>query len=172
MQKFLYLLVILFLCACNNQNKEDSVEKEGTKASIENGIYLLLNSYTDSSEFTTSPSIIEYSHDFLDSNDTDERRFFEIDTNEFVPIDLAKEPKGEEQKDKRINLLLTLTDDAAEQLADFTEKHINQDIAMVIGGKAVTQHVVRTRIEGGKLQITRCTDNACEHLLVALKKKK
>lgn len=64
--------------------------------------------------------------------------------------------------------MLTLTEGASERLADFTEVHINHRIALVIAGDAVTIHKVRTRIEGGKLQITRCTDNACSFLFVAL----
>ena len=172
MKQIALLLTLITVMACNNQVSKTEKVGMGAYDKIENGIYLLLNSYTDTSEFTPSASIIEYSHDFLDPNDEDERRFFEIDIDEFVPMDLNKEPEGVEQKDKRINLLLTLTDEAAVQLADFTEKNVNKEIAIVVDGKAVTQHKVRERIEGGKLQITRCTDNACEHLLVALKKKK
>ena len=85
-----------------------------------------------------------------------------------MPLALAEKPKGIEQEDQRINLLLTLTGTASEELADFTEKHLDKRIAMVIGGKAFTKHKIRSRIEGGKIQITRCTDNACKFLYMEL----
>jgi hypothetical protein len=33
---------------------------------------------------------------------------------------------------------------------------------MVVDGEIVTVHKIRSIITGGKVQITRCTDNACE----------
>ena len=39
----------------------------------------------------------------------------------------------------------------------------------MINGQAVTLHIIRMPITEGKLQVTRCTDHACEKLLVALK---
>ena len=64
--------------------------------------------------------------------------------------------------------MLTLTDSAKDRLANFTGDHINDWVALVIDGNAVTMHKIRERIEDGRLQITRCTDNACAMLFVAL----
>ena len=40
--------------------------------------------------------------------------------------------------------------------------HLGGKVAMVVDGEIVTLHKIRTVITGGKLQITRCQDNACE----------
>ena len=168
----LVLLIFITLCSCNTSDSklENKAEEAiSNEVKIKNGIYLILNEYTDSSNIESANVIIPFSFDFLDSNTVDQPLLLEIDTAEFVRLDLAEEPSGVEQKDKRINLMLTLSNEARVQLADFTEKHLKERVAIVIGGKAVTKHKVRERIDGGRLQITRCTDNACKYLLVELK---
>lgn len=140
-----------------------------SEKNIPNGMYLILEEYSELPESPPDNFVVSYSRDFLDSNTTGQPLYLEIDTTEFVRFDLSEEPKGIEQPDQRINLMLTLSNSASDQLADFTEKHVNERVAIVIGNKAVTKHKVRTRIEGGKLQITRCTDNACKHLLMELR---
>lgn len=137
-------------------------------AAIPNGIYLILH---EEASFTNQHGLtVPFSTDFLEGNEEGQPTDLVIDTSEFVPLDLKHEPEGLVQPDKRIHLLLTLSDIATEDLAEFTGKHLGRHIAIVIGGKAVTMHKVRSKIDSGKLQITRCTDNACEHLLVELKK--
>ncbi len=139
-------------------------------APIEDGIYLILNEFMDSSDVSiTSGRIIPYSHDFLEGNREGQALFFEVDTSDFVGLNLSEEPEGIEQPDERLNLMLTLTDSSGLDLERFSEKNIDQHICIVIGGAAVTSHKVREKVIGGKLQITRCTDNACEHLLLELK---
>lgn len=152
-----FIFISMFILACGSKEEK-----------IENGLYLILNEYAEVPT-DASATVMAYSHDFLEGNAAGQPTFLEIDTSEFVRLDLAHDPEGVEQADKRINLMITLTDEASEQLADFTEKHIKGTVAIVIGGKAVTKHKVRSRIEGGKLQISRCTDNACKFLLLELK---
>ena len=136
---------------------------------LDNGIYLILEEL----EIEPSPnhmgSVVRFDHGFLDSNTEGQPIYLQIDANEMVSLDLAEKPEGIPQEDKRLNLMLTLSENGKQQLADFTTKHLNKRVAIVIGGRAVTKHKVRTVIDGGKLQITRCTDNACEHLLLELK---
>ena len=158
----LFFMIILNSCSGTDNTTSSQMTK------VADGIYLVLNEYNDSLMTPDDMILVPYSHDFLDSNE-DEPDFLEIDTTDFVSLELATEPEGVEQPDQRLHLLLTLNAVAAERLADFTEKNLNKRVAIVIGGKAVTMHKVRSRIEGGKLQITRCTDNACEHLLLELK---
>lgn len=179
------VLIILtcsvFLNACksnlddsntNNSVEQDSVEKELYSLAIshpEDGIYHVLKTYEDSSLIPeTHGPIIFYNTRLLDSNNQDQPSWFEIDTVDFVPMKLKAAPEGIEQEDKRINLLLSLTDTTGQILEKFTEKYVDERIAIVIGGDAVTIHKIREKIIGGKLQITRCTDNACEKLLIEL----
>lgn len=48
--------------------------------------------------------------------------------------------------------------------------HLWGKIAMVVDGEIVTRHKIRSVITGGKLQITRCVDNACEVIRAKLVK--
>ncbi len=167
------ILALVTLFGCNTSTSsyiEKQEEAPLDKLALDNGIYLIKHEFSDSTDFDFEKKvIIPFSLDFLDSNTTNQPIMLEIDTTEFVPLDLAEKPTGIEQKDKRIHLMLTLSDAARIQLANFTERHINKRVAIVIGNKAVTKHKIRTRIEGGRLQITRCTDNACKYLLVELR---
>ncbi len=40
---------------------------------------------------------------------------------------------------------------------------------LVVDGEALTVHKIRAAITGGKMEITRCGDNACERIYVTLK---
>ncbi len=100
----------------------------------------------------------------MDDNKEGQPIFLEVLTEEFVPLSLVKAPQSIEQEDLRINLLLNMTDSSGLILAEFTEKYLNKKTCIVIGGKAVTMH----KITDGRLQISRCTDNACKYLLLEL----
>ena len=137
---------------------------------INNGIYLVLNKYDNVPYEATKGKLIHYSHEFLGDNTTDQPKILEIDSCDYVPLKLSENPHLIEQPDQKLRLQMSLTDDAALKLEKFTEKHLNKEVAIVISGRAVTMHKVRSKIEGGKIQITRCTDNACKHLFLELKK--
>lgn len=180
-------LIALLLCSsiitysCKISDRSDSsievVQEENNYSEvplntekIDDGFYLIINTWEDSSIVNPSyGKIISYSHDFLDDNTKNQPIFLEVDTSEFVPLLLSKSPEGIEQTDKRLNLLLSMVDSASVMLERFTKKHVNKKTCIVIGSKAVTMHKIREEITGGKLQITRCTDNACEYLLLELK---
>ncbi len=180
--KYLIILLLYSLTVFNGCNNDDNSKsateiandeaynfKASKSVKIDDGFYLVMNTWEDSSLIDPSGGeVIPYSHDFLEDNTSNQPFFIEVQTVDFVPLSLSKKPKGIEQKDKRINLFLTLTATASDLLEQFTEKHINQKTCIVVGGQAVTMHKIREKITGGKLQITRCTDNACEHLLLEL----
>ena len=171
---------IFYSCGNNektNNNSTEVVSKDinNSKASLniadklDDGLYLIINTWEDSSLISPSNGkVISFSHDFLEENTKNQPLFIEVQTSEFVPLLLSKKPKGIAQKDKRINLFLSMTGSASIMLEQFTEKHVNKTTCIVIGGKAVTMHKIREKISGGKLQIIRCTDNACQHLLLEL----
>ncbi len=156
------LLITLFISVClwSSPVAVDPI--------LPDGIYLVLDQYDTAPAGVAVGQIISYSHDFLDDPEG-EAFYLLVNPAEFVPLTLSEAPVGVPQKDKRIHLLLTLESASAKQLADFTTRHVNQRVATVIDGQAVTLHVIRMPITEGKLQVTRCTDNACEKLLVALK---
>lgn len=135
---------------------------------VPDGIYLVLDQFDSQPNGVAVGMVIPYNHDFLDDAEG-EALFLAVDPVDYVPLQLATTPEGAIQKDKRINLLLTLESASARRLADFTTRHVSKRVATVIDGQAVTLHIIRMPITEGKLQVTRCTDRACEKLLVALK---
>jgi preprotein translocase subunit SecD len=54
---------------------------------------------------------------------------------------------------------------------EFTEKNIMHQIAFVTDGTVITIHKIRAAVTDGEIQITRCTDNACQVLYLRLKEK-
>jgi hypothetical protein len=69
-------------------------------------------------------------------------------------------------------LQLELTKEAAADLERMTRKHLGQRVALVVDGDVVTIHKIRSVISDGKVQLTRCTDNACQYLYTRLTKKR
>ncbi len=141
------------------------------KEVLEDGMYWVLKESNDRNAlFPTKENerIIQFNKEFLDKTDQ-EIPYLLISTKSFAPLQLSEAPKTETQKDQRKRLFLTLTDEAKEDLKNFTEEHLNQTTSIVVGGQALTTHKIKSVIDGGKLQITRCTDNACEMLDIELR---
>ncbi len=167
------LLLLNAITACNRPPVEGGMgevtiaDSPQPTALTEDGMYLILKS-GDSSLTANNGVLINFSHHFLGDNTEGQPTRLEIDTNEFVPLYLQQRPDSIMQSDGRMNLLLTMTPDAGKRLEEFTGAHIMDYVALVIGGEAVSMHKIKARIEGGKLQITRCTDNACEYLFYEL----
>lgn len=138
---------------------------------LEDGIYLIHRTGNKSSDILPLmgyEKIIRFNKEFYEKTDVDVK-YVVIDTREFVPIQLKEKPKTEQQEDKRKKLLLSLTDDAGKELKQFTTRQLNQLTTIVVGGEALTMHKIRVVIDSGLLQVTRCTDNACELLFSELK---
>jgi preprotein translocase subunit SecD len=148
-----------------------SLFSRGAQASVEDGFYRVIRTASGKKDvfpLGAHEQVIRFSPDFRENND-EQTRYLVIKIDDFVPMQLAEPPQTELQPDQRKKLLLSLSDQAKAKLTSFTREHLNQLTAIVVGGHALTLHKVRTVIDGGKLQITRCTDNACEKLYVELK---
>jgi hypothetical protein len=138
---------------------------------IKDGIYLIEKLGSDTSQFDSlsiNEVVINFNHMFIENN-VQEFTKIVIDTTEFVPLELEKLPITEQQTELKKKLLLSLTKEASEKLKTLTAKHVMRKVALVVDGEAVTIHKIREAITSGQLQITRCNDNACEHLVVKLK---
>lgn len=158
------LLIALFLGGCKS-----SLLSGKQKVAFPDGFYPVLHSYSTYKEAKgAEKTLIPFNENFVDQKQDDEPFYLEIDAEDFVPLRLAAAPDTVERENELTQLNIQLTEEAGEQFADFTEKHVDERVALVVGGEAVTMHVIRTRIEGGRMQITRCTDNACEFIFVEL----
>lgn len=138
---------------------------------IPDGLYLIVKIDTAATQVDTLSSKeipIYFSKLFEDFNSEEYLRII-IDTTEYVPLELEKEPTTQQQTDTKKNLLLSLTQEASEKLISFTTNHVMKHVALVVDGEVLTMHKIKVPITSGQLQITRCNDNACELLYVTLK---
>ena len=85
-----------------------------------------------------------------------------IDPKEYIPLIIEGTPQMKSDGEGKSVLTVSLARKNAEQAQAFTRAHLGGRIAMVVDGEIVTLHKIRSVIQGGKMQITRCTDNACE----------
>jgi preprotein translocase subunit SecD len=92
-----------------------------------------------------------------------------LDTANSVP--LVVEGKPEVNRDAQGSWLeIRLAPEAAKRLADFTQSHMNRQIAVVIGDKILSTPTVRSVIKDGKARVTPCEDESCEALIQELRK--
>lgn len=112
--------------------------------------------------------MIKFNKMFIENKDDEIIRIL-IDTSEYVPLELEKAPTTEPQTEQKKKLMLSLTPAASEILKTFSAKHVMKKVIIVVDGEALTMHKVREPITSGQLQITRCSDNACEKLFIMLK---
>lgn len=159
--------VLLVVASCQSGENDPKMDAAG----LVDGIYPLIEEITDSmpAPKVEAPNLlIFYNHKFLTGNPQTVTHLI-IDTSDFVPLVLESEPDSVQQEDKRIHLLLNLAKKESRLFEDFTARHLNGKIAMVINGEALTKHKIRSVIKGGKIQVTRCTDSACTYLFYELK---
>lgn len=136
----------------------------------EDGLYHVSVAYTDptSQETPSGTVLVRYNYRFVDST-AQSIKLIAIDTAEFVPLMLQTTPDTIRQADARYRLILTLTKPAKRKLRKLSKQWVDTHVALVVGGEAVTLHKVREQITGGRIQVTRCTDDACEYLFYTLR---
>jgi preprotein translocase subunit SecD len=114
--------------------------------------------------------ILLYDRKYSESDRNEPPKYVALDTSSFVPLVLAGPP--ETRKDDRGWTLLNvrLAPEQVKTLENFTRAHLGGTVAIVIDGEIITVHKVRSVIEGGQVQITRCNDDACQVLRLKLAK--
>lgn len=170
--KLAVLFCLLATFALSTQSCNPAIPKtmNANTTVLEDGMYLVERGGNHRAviyPLAADEKIITWGENFLEFNK--KMKYLIVNTKEFSTIKLAKEPAAADHENGFKKLDLSLTNQSAKDLAQFTEKHLNKTIAIVVGGKALSKHQVKTVISGGKLQITRCTDNACEQLKYELK---
>jgi hypothetical protein len=164
-----FSLTLIYLLSCTPSTTHLNALNDGQ---LEDGIYLVKKEFGPSNNWPTDSSgmVTKVNPGFIDFSDPASAFWVTIDTTEFVPLRLSAPPDSAHHEERNnTKLMLTLNKESADVLEKFTEKNLGKRIAMVIGGQVTTMHKVKAKIIGGKLQITRCTDNACEKLYFELK---
>jgi len=95
------------------------------------------------------------------TGDTSPPRWLALGTEGFVPLILEGEPHTEPDGRGHALLAVTLARQHKKTLESFTRDHLGGRAAIVLDGEVVTVHKIKTVIDGGRMQITRCEDNAC-----------
>jgi preprotein translocase subunit SecD len=139
-----------------------------------NGLYLVLRDAENSKSLEPAAAseriLIDDGHllEPTQPNLPDKPRFVVLSTEHFIPINLAHRPTKKVDAQGKKQLLLELAKSQVVPLETFTRENCGRSVAIVIGNQVVTVHKVREPIKGGKMQITRCTDNGCDVLYTEL----
>ncbi len=145
-------------------------------STLSNGIYLVLRDAENSKSLEPANAneriLIDDGH-LLEPNQLnlpEKPRFVVLSTERFIPMNLAQKPTKKLDAQGKKQLLLELAKSQVGPLETFTRENCGRSVAIVIGNQVVTVHKVREPILGGKMQITRCTDNGCDVLYTQLQR--
>ena len=151
-----------------------STESVGA-APLANGVYAVHAIAPDPNTFTqanASHRVLIDDGRFLAPEDRGPARYLLIATDAFVPLKLAAKPEiGTGPKG---NPMLGISLDKAHSalLERFSRANLYGEtgrfIVVMIDNQVVTVHKIREPLTEGRIQITRCTDTACQMLLVKL----
>jgi hypothetical protein len=138
---------------------------------LANGIYLIVRQDPDKSSLgkaSKNEHLVVYDERALEGDDKADVTYFMIQKEPFIPLILGSDPtKGTDSKGRTM-LQLQLAEREVKNLEHFTRENVNRGVAVIIGGTVVSSHRIRVPIVGGKLQITRCTDNRCQTIYTEL----
>lgn len=150
----------------SNSDSQSSVRK----TDLPNGLYLVFNESAEESQLKPvgQQQTIVYDYEFFPQADRDPACYLTISMEEYIPLKLANEPQKEKDTQGKPKLLLQLANDQIKPLEEFTTRNLGKAVAIVIGSKVVTKHKIKEAIKGGKMQITRCSDNGCDILYTQL----
>jgi len=170
-----YLIFVLtsisFSQVMTNADTNKIIAKRSAK--ISDGFYLILKEGKTKNEVSSIKSD-EIILSYINEIDTTQKtpRYLLVKRAPNVALDLEKQPTLNNNGDsKKTILYLTLAARSAKELKEFSEKNIMRQVAFVIDGTVITVHKIRAAINNGEVQITRCTDNACQVLYLKLKEK-
>jgi len=134
----------------------------------ESGLYLVHRWTNERSElFPLLDGEILLQHDprQIDEQSTEPVVFLTVKRTDRVLFENHRDLEAIPQDDGRIQLQMTLSPDSADELEQLSRRTLGRQVATVVGDRVITIHKVRSVIRGGKIQISRCTDEGCEVLM-------
>ncbi len=155
--------------ACSAPKRVPS-EASAPSARLADGLYAVISETTDAPRPEAAPNQRHLLYDprRADPSSNEPRRDVTVETTGFVPLVLGAAPAATAQEDGRLLVQVALADRHVRTLADFTRDHVGGKAALVLDGEVLSVHKLRAVIEDGRMQITRCTDRACERILSKL----
>ena len=171
-------LAAIFACECAAPSTQHPAQVNAGVHSqsyqLQNGAYLILRqaSTPQDAQVEARPNVvIAYDRSkYSNAPANQPLEYIAIDPTDFVPLIIDTAPIMTKDGQGKSVLSVSLTRQSADRAEAFTRAHLGAKIAMVVDGEIVTLHKIRSVITGGKLQITRCTDDACEVIRAKLVK--
>ena len=117
----------------------------------------------------TDEKLVQFDKRFLDTTVVAYTKFI-VTTKEYVSLKLKELPEPVKQPNDRQNVVLPLVESSGKQLFEFTKQNTGKMLAIIIGGQVVSVYTIKGPINGGVVQIGRCTKQATNFLLSALQK--
>ncbi|MBL0105442.1 MAG: hypothetical protein IPP51_17670 [Bacteroidetes bacterium] len=161
MKRIFFLMLLVCIYSIGISQKQQT---------IKNGLYLVDSVIHNDSKIMAGPNqmLVSFDPDFVEMA-PDGAKALLINTADFVPLELDQDPVLIPQTENKKKLELVFSKLAAEKLEKFTGSNIMKEATLIVNGQALTVHKIRAAIHGGKMEITRCSDNACERIGVTLK---
>lgn len=158
-------LFFILACVCLSTKLRSQ-----NKHTLHDGLYLVKQVIYDTTKIKPKDAgrSVYFNALFLD-NAPEGAKALLLDTSTFVPLELTSAPELIPQAGNKKKIQLSFSRLASDRLASFTSNNLMKQVTLVVDGEALTVHKLRAAITGGKMEITRCGDNACEKIYVALK---
>ena len=172
------LVLVFTICGARNSDAQPTNPGSGAVSPavrrLENGIYSVLGEAPARQDVRAEgvPQVV-LAYDrrkYSDAPPSEPLAYVAIDLRDYVPLAIAGTPEMKSDERGKSVLTVSLTRKNAERAEAFSRAHLGGRIAIVVDGEIVTLHKVRSVITGGRVQITRCTDNACEVIRAKLVK--
>ncbi len=163
--------LLLFIAAAGYAQEAGEAQKAAENVSLQNGFYLILEEQSDPANFAKPADdevIVTYTLDHLGVTDQPARHY-RVKNRPDVSFSSEAQAEVGDKVEGKTTLNVVLGEGNAREFQQFTAANIDRSVAIIIAGKVVTAHKIRTEIIGGKIQITRCGDDACEQLYLWLK---
>ncbi|MDM7916847.1 MAG: hypothetical protein ACE15D_06100 [Candidatus Eisenbacteria bacterium] len=162
----LFFVLILAQAACGPAGDGPGA-RTAASLPLRDGLYpVLWESANADSAALRAPGhvVLPYDRLYTGSKEREPRTWLAIDTTSTVPLLLEGEPEARADETGRALLSVTLAHEQVGPLESFTRDHLGRPVAILLDGEVVTMHKVRTVIQDGRMQITRCDSNTCEVL--------
>lgn len=164
------LALVFTICVCKSPHAQPTNQVPAAvnpaAQPLENGIYCVLREAptpTDARVEGVPQVVLAYDRrKYSDAPPSEPLTYLAIDRRDYVPLVIEGRPEMKSDGQGKSVLTVSLVRKNAARAEAFTRAHLGGHIAIVVDGEIVTLHKIRSVITGGKVQITRCTDNACE----------
>lgn len=172
------LVLVFAICGCNSlcaQPTNPALSAVTPAAHpLENGAYAVLREAPTPQEAGApgvSQVVLAYDRrKYSGAPPNEPLTYVALDPKDYLPLVIEGRPEMKADGQGKSVLTVSLVRKNVKRAEAFTRAHLGGRMAMVIDGEIVTLHKVRSVITDGKVQITRCTDNACEVLRSKLTK--